>query len=91
VVAARVAKLRVRVPSAGTVALLGAEPAEAIVPSQPIMTLQASGRPWASFNMREDQFGDLRIGSLRVDPVGGGRGAPARDDGLAAPAIVAAS
>jgi hypothetical protein len=25
--------------------------------------LQASGRPWASFNMREDQLDDLHIGS----------------------------
>jgi HlyD family secretion protein len=63
VVAARVAKLRIRAPAAGSVALLVAEPAEAIVPGQPIMTLEASGRPWASFNMREDHLDDLHIGS----------------------------
>ncbi len=43
--------------------LLVAEPGEAIIPGQPIMTLEAAGQRWASFNLREDQFGDLRIGS----------------------------
>ena len=43
----------------GTVALFVAEPAEAIVPGQPILTLQAAGQPWASFNLREDQLDDL--------------------------------
>ena len=64
VVGARVAKLHIRAPSVGTVALLVAEPDEAIVPGQPIMTLQSSGRPWASFNLREDQLDDLHIGSI---------------------------
>ncbi len=63
VVAARVAKLKIRAPSDGIVALLIAETGEAIVPSQPVMTLQASGKRWASFNVREDQLGDLRIDS----------------------------
>jgi multidrug resistance efflux pump len=63
VVAARVDKLRIRAPSAGTVALLVAEPAEAIVLGQPIMTLQAAAFPWATFNLREDQLDDLRVGS----------------------------
>ncbi len=63
VVAARVAKLQIRAPANGSVALLVAEPGEAIVPGQPIMTLQAAGRRWASFNLREDQFESLRIGS----------------------------
>ena len=63
VIAARVAKLRIQAPSDGTVALLVAEPGEAVVPGQPVMTLEASGRNWASFNLREDQFENLRIGS----------------------------
>ena len=62
-VAARVAKLRIHAPSDGTVALLVAEPGEAIIPGQPVMTLQMAARRWASFNMREDQIDDLRIGS----------------------------
>lgn len=63
VVAARVAKLQLRAPADGTVALLVAEPGEAIVPSQPVMTLQPAGGAWASANLREDQLGSLRIGS----------------------------
>lgn len=63
VIAARVAKLRIRAPSDGNVALLVAEPGEAVVPGQPVMTIEASGRNWASFNLREDQLGGLRIGS----------------------------
>jgi len=63
VVAARVAKLRITAPSDGTVALLVAEPGEAIVPGQPLMTLQKVGKRWASFNLREDQLDELRIGS----------------------------
>ncbi len=58
VVAARVAKLRIGAPTDGTVELLVAEPGEAIVPGQPVMTLQAAERRWASFNLREDRLGD---------------------------------
>jgi HlyD family secretion protein len=69
VVAARVAKLQIRAPSGGAVALLVAEPGEAIVPGQPVMTLEAAGRRWASFNLREDQLGNLRIGApVELDP-----------------------
>ena len=62
VIAARAGKLWVLAPADGTLALLAAEPGEAIVPDEPLMTLQPSGRNWASFNLREDQLGDLRIG-----------------------------
>jgi HlyD family secretion protein len=63
VIAARVAKLRIRAPTDGTVALIVAEPGEAVIPGESVMTLEATRRRWASFNVREDQFGDLRIGS----------------------------
>jgi HlyD family secretion protein len=62
VVAARVAKLQIRAPSDGTVALLVAEPGEAIVPGPPVVTLQTPDRRWASFNLREDQLEELGIG-----------------------------
>jgi HlyD family secretion protein len=70
--AARVVKLRVYAPVDGSVALLVAEPGEAIVLGQSLMTLDAAGKRWASFNLREDQLHSLRIGS-RVDliPAGG--------------------
>jgi len=63
VIAARVAKLRINAPTDGTVELLVAEPGEAIVPGQPVLTLQAAGRRWASFNLREDRLEGLHIGS----------------------------
>jgi HlyD family secretion protein len=63
VVAARVAKLQLRAPQDGTIALLVAEPGEAIIPGQPVMTLQPTALRWASFNLREDQLGALRIGA----------------------------
>ena len=46
----------------GVVALLVAEPGQAIIPGQPVMTLQARGPAWTSFNLREDQLDDLTIG-----------------------------
>ncbi len=79
IIAARVAKLRIAAPSDATVALIVAEPGEAIIPGQPVMTLEPSGRRWASFNLREDQFGDLRIGSrVKLVPVSGEDGIAAR-------------
>jgi len=43
------------------------------------MTLDANARLWGSFNLREDQFGDLRIGSpLELLPLGGGERVSAR-------------
>jgi HlyD family secretion protein len=71
VIAARVAKLRIRAPADGTVALIVAEPGEAIIPGQPVMTLEAAGRRWVSFNLREDQFDGLRISSpIELLPIG---------------------
>ncbi len=62
VIAARVAKLRVYAPADGAVALVVAEPGEAIVPDQPLMTLHKAGEHWASFNLREDHLDGLGIG-----------------------------
>jgi hypothetical protein len=63
VIASRVTKLLIAAPTDGIVAQIVAEPGEAVVPDQPVMTLEAAGRCWASFNIREDHFGDLRLGS----------------------------
>ncbi len=70
VIAVRVDKLLIRAPSDGTVALIVAEPGEAIVPGHPVMTLEAAGQRWVSFNLREEQLDGLRIGSpLELLPV----------------------
>jgi HlyD family secretion protein len=81
VVAARIAKLRIGAPTDGTVGLLVAEPGEAIVPGQPVMTLMAAERRWASFNLREDRLGDLRLGGpVALMPADGGASIEARID-----------
>jgi HlyD family secretion protein len=75
VVAARVAKLRVAAPAAGTVKLLVSEPGEAVIPGQPLMTIERLDHRWASFNLREDQMGSLRMRTPeRLVPVGTGDG-----------------
>jgi multidrug resistance efflux pump len=75
VIAARVAKLQLVSPTDGVVAQIVAEPGEAVIPDQPVMTLEAADRRWASFNLREDQVGDLRLGSpVRLMPASGGDG-----------------
>jgi HlyD family secretion protein len=71
VIAARVAKLRIGAPTDGVVKLIVAEPGEAVIPDQPVMTIEPTGRRWASFNLREDQLGELRIGaSVQLAPAG---------------------
>jgi hypothetical protein len=47
-------QINIPAPQDGAVALLVAEPGEAIIPGQPEMTLQARGQAWTSFNSRED-------------------------------------
>src|ERR1700693_5171872 len=71
VIAARVAKLQIRAPADATVTLIVAEPGEEIIPGQPVMTLEPANRRWVSFNLREDQFDGLRIGSpIELLPLG---------------------
>ena len=81
VIAARVAKLRLRAPADSIVAVIVAEPGEAIIPGQPVMTLEATGRQWVSFNLREDQFDGLRISAaIELTPLGGDQQIEARVD-----------
>src|SRR5262249_9721292 len=63
VVAAGVAKLQMAAPGDGVVGLIVGEPGEAVIPGQPIMTVEAAARRWASFNLREDRLGELRVGA----------------------------
>jgi HlyD family secretion protein len=79
VVEARVAKLRIDAPTDGTVTHLVAEPGEAIIPGQPVLTLEATDKPWVSFNIREDQLGALRLGSsARLEAADRGEGIETR-------------
>jgi hypothetical protein len=51
------------------VALLVAEPGEAIVPGQPVLTLQPGGKRWATFDRSEVGDHDLNTSLIRADPV----------------------
>jgi HlyD family secretion protein len=79
VIATRVAKLRIAAPTDGTIGQIVAEPGEAVIPDEPVMTLEAAGLRWASFNLREDQFSGLRLGSpVQLMPANGGDAIDAR-------------
>jgi HlyD family secretion protein len=79
VVAARIAKLRITAPADGVVKLVVSEPGEAVIPGQPVMTIETIGNRWASFNLREDQMDAVRIGErVRLAPVGAADGVDAR-------------
>ena len=64
VVEARGAKMLVRAPVAGTVALHVAEIGEAVVPGEPLLTMVPKGGLWFAFNVREDALQGLAMGSL---------------------------
>ncbi len=73
-VAARLAKTTLTAPADGVARLLVAEPGEAIVPGQPVLTLGVGGDRWFSFTIREDRFDGLTIGSkLTLQTAAGAR------------------
>ena len=63
VVEARAAKMLLRAPVAGTIAIEVAEPGEAVVPGEPVLTMVPEHGIWFGFNLREDQLRDLAIGA----------------------------
>ena len=71
VVEARGAKMLVRAPVAGTVALHVAEVGEAVVPGEPLLTMVPKEGVWFAFNVREDALSGLAMGSVvRVHATG---------------------
>jgi HlyD family secretion protein len=63
----------------GTVGILVAEPGEAVLPGQPVLTLEAAGERWFSFTVREDRLDGIAIGSaLDLVLAGSGEKIPAR-------------
>jgi HlyD family secretion protein len=75
VVEARAAKMLLRAPVAGTIAIEVAEPGEAVVPGEPVLTMVPEHGIWFGFNLREDRLHDLAIGA--VVPVRTGNNAAA--------------
>ena len=59
-------KTVLRAPVDGTIGVIVAEIGEALQAGQPVLTIEARGEPWLSFNIREDRLHDLTIGT-RLD------------------------
>jgi HlyD family secretion protein len=60
---AQLAKTTLTSPVDGVARLLVAEPGEAIIPGQPVLTLAVAGDRWFTFTIREDRLQGLTIGS----------------------------
>jgi HlyD family secretion protein len=58
--------------------VLVAEPGEAVIPGQPVMTLDAAKERWITFNLREDRLDGIDIGTKLDLIAAGGRTIAAR-------------
>jgi HlyD family secretion protein len=62
VLARRLEKTILRAPADGIVSVIVAEVGENVRAGQPILMVEAAGKQWLSFNVREDRLGRLTIG-----------------------------
>jgi HlyD family secretion protein len=58
----RLDKMILRAPADGVVSVIAAEVGENVRAGQPILMVEAAGRQWLSFNVREDRLSNLAIG-----------------------------
>ena len=58
----RLDKMVLRAPADGVVSVIAAEIGENVRAGQPILVVEASGKQWLSFNVREDHLGALAMG-----------------------------
>src|SRR5271168_810560 len=58
----RLEKMILRAPADGVVSVIAAEVGENVRPGQAILMVEAAGRQWLSFNVREDHLNDLTMG-----------------------------
>lgn len=58
----RLDKMILRAPADGVVSVVVAEVGENVRAGQPILMVEAAGRQWLSFNVREDHLGGLAVG-----------------------------
>ncbi|MGY3451531.1 HlyD family secretion protein [Bradyrhizobium sp. USDA 4353] len=63
VLARKLDKMVLRAPADGIVSVVVAEMGENVRAGQPVLTLEASGREWLSFNVREDYLDGLSVGT----------------------------
>jgi HlyD family secretion protein len=59
----RLEKTVLRAPADGTVSVIVAEVGEAVRAGQPVLAIEETGRPWLSFNLREDALAGLTVGT----------------------------
>jgi HlyD family secretion protein len=58
----RLEKTILRAPVDGVVSVIAAEVGENVRAGQPILMVEAAGKQWLSFNVREDHLGGLAVG-----------------------------
>jgi HlyD family secretion protein len=58
----RLDKMVLRAPADGVVSVVAAEVGENVRPGQPILMVEAAGKQWLSFNVREDHLDGLAMG-----------------------------
>lgn len=58
----RLDKMVLRAPADGVVSVIAAEVGENVHAGQPILMVEAAGRQWLSFNVREDRLDGLTVG-----------------------------
>src|ERR1700689_3817935 len=70
---ARLEKKILRAPTDGVISVVVPEVGENVRAGQPILMVEAAGKQWLSFNVREDNFDSLTVGKT-VDVMGSGTG-----------------
>jgi HlyD family secretion protein len=74
----RLDKTTLRAPADGIVSVVVAEAGENIHAGQPVLVIEETGKPWLSFNAREDLLHGLTVGSeVDVEWAGGHKTTPA--------------
>ena len=58
----RLEKMVLRAPADGVVSVIAAEVGENVRTGQPILMVEAAGKQWLSFNVREDRLSGLTVG-----------------------------
>jgi HlyD family secretion protein len=58
----RLDKMILRAPADGMVSVIAAEVGENVRAGQPVLMVEAAGKQWLSFNVREDYLGGLTMG-----------------------------
>jgi HlyD family secretion protein len=71
----RLEKMVLRAPADGVVSVIAAEVGENVHAGQPILMVEAAGKQWLSFNVREDHLSGLTVGETASVTRNGANGA----------------